>query len=92
MKCITIERTVDAYEVAWLLKSAKENFAALPAWVKKMHQENKLLIGGSSIKVHTKYYTEDVDKQHVLFRHENGDVEALLITEFYSLYKDAICG
>ncbi|WP_436462981.1 hypothetical protein [Acinetobacter seifertii] len=92
MKCITIERTVDAYEVAWLLKSAKENFAALPAWVKKMHQENKLLIGGSSINVRTKYYIEDVDKQHVLFRHENGDVEALLITEFYSLYKDAICG
>lgn len=88
MKCITIERTVDAYEVAWLLKNAKENFTALPVWVKKMHQENKLLFGGSSIRVETRGYIEDLDKQHVLFRHDNGDVEGLLIDQFYSLYKD----
>ncbi len=92
MKCITIERTVDAYEVAWLLKIAKENFANLPVWVKKMHQENKFLIGGSSVRVHTRDYIEELDKQHVLFRHDNGDVEALLITEFYDRYKDVICG
>lgn len=57
-----------------------------------MHQENKFLIGGSSIRVHTRDYIEELDKQHVLFRHDNGDVEALLIDQFYRLYKDPICG
>ncbi|WP_114190345.1 hypothetical protein, partial [Acinetobacter baumannii] len=70
----------------------KEDFSTLPAWVKKMHQENKFLIGGSSIRVHTRDYIEELDKQHVLFRHDNGDVEALLIDQFYRLYKDPICG
>ncbi|MGZ2245918.1 hypothetical protein [Acinetobacter baumannii] len=92
MKCIAIERTVDAWHVEALLIRAKEDFSTLPAWVKKMHQENKFLIGGSSIRVHTRDYIEELDKQHVLFRHDNGDVEALLIDQFYRLYKDPICG
>lgn len=92
MKCITIERTVDAWHVEALLIRSKEDFSTLPAWVKKMHQENKFLIGGSSIRVHTRDYIGELDKQHVLFRHDNGDVEALLIDQFYRLYKDPICG
>lgn len=92
MKCITIERTVEAYEVKWLLNIAKEDFSALPIWIKKMYQENKILFGGSAIRVETRGYIEDLDNQHVLFRHQNGDVEGLLIGEFYSIYKDQICG
>ncbi|MGK6755737.1 hypothetical protein ACKUV4_018435 [Acinetobacter baumannii] len=34
MKCITIERTVDAWHVEALLIRAKEDFSTLPAWVK----------------------------------------------------------
>ncbi|MDI2694949.1 hypothetical protein QJ497_01985 [Acinetobacter baumannii] len=35
MKCIAIERTVDAWHVEALLIRVKEDFSTLPAWVKK---------------------------------------------------------
>ncbi|MGK6752514.1 hypothetical protein ACKUV4_000100 [Acinetobacter baumannii] len=87
MKCITIERTVDAWHVEALLIRAKKDFSTLPAWVKDAPRK-QVSYWCSSIRVHTRDYIEELNKQHVLFRHDNGDVEALLIDQFYRLYKD----
>lgn len=92
MRCRTIEHTVDAFEVEWLLGFAKDNWAALPAWFKKMHQENKILIGGSQIRVETENYLEDAGMGDVLFKNNEGFLEVLPKEKFYKLYKDILSG
>ncbi len=44
MKCITIERTVDAWHVEALLIRAKEDFSTLPAWVKRCTKKTSFLL------------------------------------------------
>jgi len=92
MRCRTIEHTVDACEVEWLLKFAKENWAALPSWFKKMHQENKILIGGSQIRVETESYLEDAGLCDVVFKNKDGFLEVLPKEKFYKLYQDVLAG
>ncbi|ENU99626.1 hypothetical protein [Acinetobacter variabilis] len=92
MRCRTIEHIVDAYEVEWLLGFAKDNWAALPAWFKKMHQENKILIGGSQIRVETESYLEDAGLGDVLFKNKDGFLEVLPKKKFYKLYQDILAG
>jgi len=92
MKCITIEQTVDAWEVEWLLSLAKSDWAKLPAWFKKMHQDNKIMIGGSRISVETKQFNVTADYLDVLFFKEDGYVDVLPKDEFYKIYKDVVCG
>lgn len=92
MKCRTIEHTVDAYEVKWLLSLAKDNWAALPTWFKKMHQENRILIGGSQIRVETESYLEDAGLGDVIFKNQDGFLEILPEEKFYKLYRDILAG
>lgn len=92
MRCRTIEHTVDAYEVEWLLGFAKDNWAALPAWFKKMHQENKILIGGSCISVEIDPYRIDARLGDVLFQKQDGCLEVLPKEKFYKLYQDILAG
>ena len=44
MKCIAIERTVDAWHVEALLIRAKEDFSTLPAWVKGCTKKTSFLL------------------------------------------------
>lgn len=92
MKCITIEHTVDAWHVEALLIRAKQEWSTLPIWFKKMHQENKVLIGGSKIQVETESFQVEADENDVLFLKPDGFVDVLPKDKFYKVYKDAVCG
>lgn len=92
MKCITIEKQVDAWHVEWLLLKAKQEWSSLPVWFKKMHQENKIMIGGSKIQVETENYNVEADSNDVVFLKDDGFLDVLPKEKFYKIYRDLILG
>ena len=92
MKCITIEKQVDAWHVEALLLRAKQDWASLPTWFKKMHQENKILIGGSKIQVETESFNVEADLNDVVFLKDDGFLDVLPKDKFYKIYRDLIMG
>ncbi|WP_151859398.1 hypothetical protein [Acinetobacter nosocomialis] len=91
MKCITIEHSVDAYEVKELLESAKSNWSGLPKWFKAKHQQDKIFIGANKLQVETEDYNEEANIGDMVFLKPNGHLAVMSKDKFFTLYKDIVC-
>ncbi|MCH7309200.1 hypothetical protein MMO38_13825 [Acinetobacter sp. NIPH 1852] len=89
MKCITIEHTVDAFEVKRLLDLAKSNWSSLPTWFKQKHQQDKILIGANKLQVETEDYNEEANIDDMVYVKPNGHLGVMPKNKFFELYKDA---
>ncbi|WP_198080476.1 hypothetical protein [Acinetobacter calcoaceticus] len=91
MKCITIEHSVDAYEVKELLESAKSNWSSLPTWFKTKHQQDKILIGANKLQVETEDYNEEANIGDMVYLKPNGHLAVMSKDKFFTIYEDAVC-